>query len=40
MSKRKKKDGGKLTADQALNLTTAVLNLVTALILLFEKLRG
>ncbi len=36
MSKRKK-DGGK--ADSYINLTAAVLNLITALILLYEKLR-
>lgn len=38
MSKRTKKDGGK--ADSYINLTAAVLNLITALILLYEKLRG
>ncbi len=37
MSKRKK-DGGK--TDSQVNLLAAVLNLITALILLFEKLRG
>lgn len=37
MSKRKK-SGGK--ADSYLNLATAILNLITALILLFEKLSG
>lgn len=37
MSKRKK-DGGK--PDSYINLTAAVLNLITALILLYEKLRG
>ncbi len=37
MSKRKK-SGGK--ADLYINLTAAILNLITALILLFEKLRG
>ena len=38
MSKRTKRDGGK--PDSYINLTAAVLNLITALILLFEKLRG
>lgn len=38
MSKRTKKDGGK--TDSYINLTAAVLNLITALILLYEKLRG
>lgn len=38
MSKRKKKDSGKV--NPYINLTSAVLNLITALILLFEKLRG
>lgn len=37
MSKQKKKDSGK--ADLYINLVSAVLNLITALILLFEKLR-
>lgn len=35
MSKRKKSDG---KADLYINLTTAVLNLIVALILLWEKL--
>lgn len=39
MSKRKK-NGGKAQPDTLMNLTAAVLNLITALILLFEKLRG
>ncbi len=38
MSRRKKKRGGKAGPDQALNLTAAILNLVTALLLLLEKL--
>ena len=38
MSKRKKGNGGE--ADLYINLTAAILNLVTALILLYEKLRG
>jgi len=36
MSKRRKKNGGK--ADSYLNLTAAILNLVTAILLLIEKL--
>lgn len=39
MSKRTKKDSGK-APDSYVNLTAAVLNLITALILLYEKLRG
>ncbi len=39
MSKRKK-SGGKAQPDTLMNLTAAILNLVTALILLYEKLRG
>lgn len=38
MSKRKK--GGKAQADHLMNLTAAILNLITALILLYEKLSG
>lgn len=38
MSKRKK-NGSKVT-DSHINLLAAVLNLITALILLYEKLRG
>ena len=37
MSKRKKK-GGKVQPDELINLTAAILNLVVALILLYEKL--
>lgn len=37
MSKRKKKGGGKAPAD-TLNLTAAILNLITAILLLIEKL--
>lgn len=37
MSKRKK-SGGKVQPDSYINLTTALLNLIVALILLYEKL--
>jgi hypothetical protein len=37
VSKRKKK-GGKVQPDSLINLTAALLNLVVALILLYEKL--
>lgn len=37
MSKRKKK-GGKAQADHLMNLTAAILNLITAILLLIEKL--
>lgn len=37
MSKRKKKGGGK-APDSTINLTAAIINLVTALLLLLEKL--
>ncbi len=35
---KRKKSGGK--ADLALNLATAIINLITALLILFEKLSG
>lgn len=38
MSKRKRKTGGKAQADHLMNLTAAILNLVTAILLLIEKL--
>ena len=38
MSKRRKKGGGKTQPDQLMNLTAAILNLVTAILLLIEKL--
>lgn len=38
MSKRKKKRGGKANPDQVVNLTAAILNLVSALLFLIEKL--
>lgn len=37
MSKRKKK-GGKVQPEQLINLTTHVIALITALVLLYEKL--
>ena len=37
MSKRKKKGGGK-APDSTINLTAAILNLITAILLLIEKL--
>lgn len=37
MGKRKKK-GGKAQADHLINLTAAILNLVTAILLLIEKM--
>ncbi len=37
MSKRKKKGGGKVP-ESNLNLTAAILNLITAILLLIEKL--
>ena len=39
MSKRKKK-GGEVQPDQLITLATAPLNLITALILLLEKLKS
>ena len=38
MSKRKKKRGGKAQPDTLMNLTAAILNLITAILLLIEKL--
>ena len=38
MSKRKKKRGNKAEPDSYLNLGTAILNLVIAILLLIEKL--
>ena len=38
MSKRKKKRGNKAEPDGYLNLVTAILNLVIAILLLIEKL--
>ncbi len=38
MGKRKKKGGGKAQPDTLMNLTAAILNLVTAILLLIEKL--
>ena len=40
MSKRKKKRGNKAEPDSYLNLVTAILNLVIAILLLIEKLTG
>ena len=37
MSKRKKKGGGK-APDSAINLATAIINLIIAILLLIEKL--
>jgi len=36
----KRKSGGKKEPASILNLTTAILNLIIAIILLYEKLRG
>ncbi len=38
MSKRNRKKGGKVQPETLINLTAAILNLITALLLLFEKL--
>lgn len=38
LSKRKKKSGNKAEPDSYLNLVTAILNLVIAILLLIEKL--
>lgn len=38
MSKRKRKTGGKAQPDTLMNLTAAILNLITAILLLIEKL--
>lgn len=38
MSKRKKKGGGKAQPDTLMNLATAIINLIIAILLLIEKL--
>ena len=38
MRKRTRKTGGKAQADTLINLTAAILNLITAVLLLIEKL--
>ncbi len=38
MSKQRRKTGGKAQPDSLMNLTAAILNLVTAVLLLLEKL--
>ena len=38
MSKRKKKSSGKAQPDTLMNLTTAIINLIIAILLLIEKL--
>lgn len=38
MGKRKRKKGGKAQPEPLMNLTAAILNLVTAILLLIEKL--